>query len=85
MVTSPPYLRVIRYGSYNWLRLWLLGHDPMQVDRDTTPPAGTGAYGLFLREVLTSTRDVLTDDAVLVLVLGDVATDRGRPSPRPQR
>ncbi len=78
MVTSPPYLGVIRYGSYNWLRLWFLGHDPTQVDRDTTPPAGTGPYGLFLREVLTSARDVLTDDAVLVLVLGDVATYRGR-------
>lgn len=78
VVSSPPYLRVMRYGSYNWLRLWFLGHDPTQVDRDTTPPAGTGAYGLFLHEVLTSARDVLTDDAVLVLVLGDVATDRGR-------
>ncbi|MDQ3554852.1 MAG: site-specific DNA-methyltransferase, partial [Chloroflexota bacterium] len=78
LVSSPPYLRVMRYGSYNWLRLWFLGHDPAQVDRDTTPPAGTGAYGLFLRQVLTSARDVLTDDAVLVLVLGDVATDRGR-------
>lgn len=79
MVTSPPYLGVIRYGSYNWLRLWFLGHDPTQVDRDTTPPAGKGPYGLFLREVLTSAREVLTDDAVLVLVLGDVATDRGGP------
>jgi site-specific DNA-methyltransferase (adenine-specific) len=79
LVSSPPYLRVMRYGSYNWLRLWFLGHDPTQVDRDTTPPAGTDAYGPFLREVLTSARDVLTDDAVLVLVLGDVVTDRGRP------
>jgi hypothetical protein len=78
MVTSPPYLGVMRYGSYNWLRLWFLGHDPTQVDRDTTAPVGTGPYGLFLREVLTSAREVLTDDAVLVLVLGDVATDRGR-------
>ena len=85
LVSSPPYLRVMRYGSYNWLRLWFLGHDPTQVDRDTTPPAGTDAYGPFLREVLTSARDVLTDDAVLVLVLGDVVTDRGRPPPRPHR
>jgi len=77
MVTSPPYLGVMRYGSYNWLRLWFLGHDPTQVDRDTTAPVGTGPYGLFLREVLTSAREVLTDDAVLVLVLGDVATDPG--------
>ncbi len=78
VVTSPPYLRVIRYGSYNWLRLWFLGHDPEQVDLDTTPPAGAEAYGRFLREALDSMRELLTDDAVLVLVLGDVATDHGR-------
>ncbi|MBA2275459.1 MAG: hypothetical protein H0W00_02015, partial [Chloroflexi bacterium] len=81
VVTSPPYLRVIRYGSYNWLRLWFLGHDPAVVDRDTTPPGGTEAYGRFLREMLVSLRRVLTDDAVVVLVLGDVATDRGRRRP----
>lgn len=78
VVSSPPYLRVIRYGSYNWLRLWFLGHDPADVDRDTTPPAETEAYGRFFRDVLSSLREVLTDDAVLVLVLGDVARQGGR-------
>lgn len=24
IVTSPPYLKVIKYGQYNWLRLWFL-------------------------------------------------------------
>lgn len=78
VVSSPPYLRVLRYGSHDWLRLWFLGHDPAAVDRATTPPAGTVPYGGWLREVLVSLRDILTDDAVVVLVLGDVATDRGR-------
>ena len=27
VVTSPPYLRVLKYGYYNWLRTWLLGFD----------------------------------------------------------
>ena len=25
VVTSPPYLRVVKYGYYNWLRTWFLG------------------------------------------------------------
>lgn len=27
LVTSPPYLGVIKYGQYNWLRLWFLEND----------------------------------------------------------
>ena len=30
--TSPPYLSVIKYGKYNWVRLWMLGQDPKAVD-----------------------------------------------------
>jgi hypothetical protein len=27
IVTSPPYLQVVNYGTANWIRLWLLGLD----------------------------------------------------------
>ena len=36
-LTSPPYLRVVKYGYYNWLRTWFLGFDP----RRSTPPSTT--------------------------------------------
>ena len=32
VVTSPPYLRVVKYGYYNWLRTWLLGVDARAID-----------------------------------------------------
>ena len=32
VVTSPPYLRVLKYGYYNWLRTWLLGFDARAID-----------------------------------------------------
>ena len=35
-------------------------------------------YLVFLRDVLAGLRPVLADDAVVVLVIGDVETDRGR-------
>ena len=42
VVTSPPYLRVVRYGAANWLRLWLLGEDPARVDAALDAPASVG-------------------------------------------
>ena len=32
VVTSPPYLRVVKYGYYNWLRTWFLGFDARDID-----------------------------------------------------
>jgi hypothetical protein len=78
VVTSPPYLRVVRYGSANWLRLWLLGEDPVAVDAALDAPASAAASAALLRLVLEDLRPALADDAVVVLVLGEVESDRGR-------
>ena len=32
VLTSPPYLRVVKYGYYNWLRTWFLGYDSRAID-----------------------------------------------------
>ena len=78
VVTSPPYLRVVKYGYYNWLRLWFLGVDPAVVDAELDDAHRLPAYVDFLRQVLTDLTSVLADDAVVALVIGDVAIDRGR-------
>jgi site-specific DNA-methyltransferase (adenine-specific) len=78
VVTSPPYLRVVKYGYYNWLRAWFLGEDPRAIDAALDDAHHRAPYLAFLREVLHGLRTALTDDAVVVLVIGDVATDRGR-------
>jgi hypothetical protein len=78
VVTSPPYLRVVKYGYYNWLRTWFLGFDARAIDATLDDAHHREPYLLFLRDVLASLRPVLTDDAVVVLVIGDVETDRGR-------
>jgi hypothetical protein len=78
VVTSPPYLRVVKYGYYNWLRAWLLGEDARAIDAVLDDAHHRTPYLDFLREVLHGLRPALTDDAVVVLVIGDVATDRGR-------
>ena len=78
VVTSPPYLRVIKYGYYNWLRTWLLGEDARAIDEALDDAHHRAPYLVFLREVLAGLRESLTDDAVVVLVIGDVELDRGR-------
>jgi site-specific DNA-methyltransferase (adenine-specific) len=79
VVTSPPYLRVVKYGYYNWLRTWFLGFDARAIDATLDDAHHREPYLAFLRDVLADLRAVLADDAIVVLVVGDVETDRGRP------
>jgi DNA methylase len=79
VLTSPPYLRVVKYGYYNWLRTWFLSMDAAAIDATLDDAHHRAPYLAFLREVLHGLRPSLTDDGVAVLVIGDVATDRGRP------
>ena len=79
VVTSPPYLRVVKYGYYNWLRTWFLGFDARAIDATLDDAHHREPYLAFLRDVLADLRNILADDAIVVLVIGDVETDRGRP------
>jgi site-specific DNA-methyltransferase (adenine-specific) len=78
VVTSPPYLRVVKYGYYNWLRTWFLGFDSRAIDAALDDAHHREPYLVFMRDVLAGIRPALTEDAVIVLVIGDVETDRGR-------
>ena len=69
----------MKYGYYNWLRTWFLGFDAREIDATLDDAHHREPYLVFLRDVLAGLRPVLTDDAVVVLVIGDVETDRGRP------
>src|SRR5204863_3464686 len=78
VVTSPPYLRVVKYGYYNWLRTWFLGFDAHAIDATLDDAHHREPYLAFMRDVLAGLRPVLAEDAIVVLVIGDVETDRGR-------
>lgn len=77
VVTSPPYLRVVKYGYYNWLRTWFLGFDAAAIDVSLDDAHHRAPYLAFMRDVLHGLRPTMTDDGIVVLVIGDVATDRG--------
>jgi site-specific DNA-methyltransferase (adenine-specific) len=72
VLTSPPYLQVIKYGKYNWVRLWFLGQDPKQVDSVLCATASLERYLKFMADVLARLADVVDADALVALVIGDV-------------
>jgi hypothetical protein len=79
VLTSPPYLRVLKYGYYNWLRTWFLGFDSKAIDASLDDAHRRAPYLDFLREVLRDLRPALTEDGIAILVIGDVVSDRGKP------
>lgn len=88
LITSPPYLRVVNYGTSNWIRLWWLGLDGVArnggagrkaLDAELDHGHLYGPYRDFILRVLVGVRQVLARTGVAVLVIGDVATP-DRPS-----
>jgi len=90
IVTSPPYLNVVRYGKFNWIRLWLLRKSAAEADRkcgisvertdrklNLDDTHGDSKYSAFMESVLKGLSDVSADDAVLALVIGDVEKRTG--------
>ena len=88
VLTSPPYLRVVNYGTSNWIRLWWLGWDEVarnagtgrrKLDKKLDHQHNYDAYRNFMQRTLSGIGRVLSKSGVAVLVIGDVATP-GRPS-----
>lgn len=71
--TSPPYLGVIKYGKYNWIRLWLLKQEPKAVDAKLVATASPTRYLAFIKDSLEALAPSVRDDGYLCLMIGDVA------------
>jgi len=69
---SPPYLEVISYGKYNWIRLWLLGATARDVDSRLFRSQSVVKYVPFMESVFRNARAALRDDGYLCVVAGDV-------------
>lgn len=72
VVTSPPYTRVIRYGAFNWIRLWFLGEDAKEVDQKLLCTQSLSKYLGFMSEFLQEMKRVVQPGGHVVLVIGDV-------------
>ncbi len=71
--SSPPYLKVIKYGQYNWIRLWWLIGEHKSVDKKLDDSHSVKPYLIFMKEVLESTLKLLDKKSGLACwVIGDV-------------
>jgi DNA modification methylase len=75
LFTSPPYLKVIKYGLYNWIRLWFLMPDGShkEVDKVLDDTHALEQYLEFMKETLTATLPLLDRKrGVSCWAIGDV-------------
>jgi len=83
IITSPPYLKVINYGKYNWIRLWLLDENKELIDKKVTiyhklqnqklsDNMNLEEYSKYMFKLFKSWRDILRDDGYAFVVIGDV-------------
>jgi len=84
IVTSPPYLGILRYGAFNWIRLWFLGYDQYAIDRLLHTTDSLDIYLSFMASFLGAASRVLRPGGVAALVIGDV-TEHGQHVPLAQR
>ena len=94
IVTSPPYLQVVNYGTANWIRLWLLGVDEVGRERGEGRIKLDGvldhrhnyqSYKEFMLRTLQGMQRVLHRNGVAAVVIGDVADPGKDPVPLAQK
>jgi site-specific DNA-methyltransferase (adenine-specific) len=82
VVTSPPYLQVVNYGTANWIRLWLLGMAGVgrergkgrkTLDKKLDHRHAYDAYKEFMLRTFVGIERVLKRDGVAAVVIGNVA------------
>lgn len=76
VISSPPYLKVVRYGLYNWIRLWLLDEDDEALDARLDQHPKLPDYLKFMHEVCRQIYTVMAPGGVCALVIGDVKKPR---------
>lgn len=84
IITSPPYLKNIHYGKYNWIRLWLLDEDTKQVDSNVSIYQKTqkikgikdnlpfDKYAQYMQNLFDSWHKILKPKSNAFVVIGDV-------------
>jgi len=72
VITSPPYFSAHTYPYDNRHRLWFLGYDYRDVQRLMFQTSNVPEYSSYLLRCLKNVQQMLSEDSVCVLVVGDV-------------
>jgi site-specific DNA-methyltransferase (adenine-specific) len=79
VVSSPPYLKVVKYGLYNWIRLWFLDVPGAEVDGSLDDGHALPAYLDFMGDTIRQLERLLRPGGLAALVIGDVAHNKEPP------
>lgn len=69
---SPPYLQVIKYAKFNWIRHWLIDSNHRDVDSKLFASSSVDNYLQFMFDMLSNVSQLLRPDGYCCLVIGDV-------------
>lgn len=74
VITSPPYLNIVNYTTSNWLKLWLLGYDRMELRKEIklSDNLKFDNYVQFIKKYLNSIYTKLKNKAKVCIIVGDV-------------
>lgn len=84
IITSPPYLKNIHYGKYNWIRLWLLDKNVQEVDKNVSIYHKTqkiknikdnllfDEYAKYMQKLFNSWANILKTKSYAFVVIGDI-------------
>lgn len=72
IVTSPPYFNMQTYAWDNWLRLWFLGYDYLEVKSKLFQSESKQKFRIFMLESLKEMFRVLKENSACFVVVGDV-------------
>lgn len=84
IITSPPYLKNIHYGKYNWIRLWLLNENTNELDKkvsiyhqtqkikDIKDNLPFEKYAQYMQCLFSSWHKILKPKSYAFVVIGDV-------------
>ncbi len=72
IITSPPYLDVIKYGQYNWIRLWFIKEGARKIDQTLFTSQSLNKYVNFMKDFLNQSKKVLKRNGKIILIIGDV-------------
>ena len=72
VVSSPPYLKVIKYGLYNWIRLWFLDISQKTLDSSLDDAHAIEPYLDFLEMASRQVYNTLSANGICVWIIGDV-------------
>jgi len=70
--SSPPYLKVIKYGLYNWIRLWFLKIPHKEIDEVLSDDLNLPEYIEFMKSTMESIEQIIHKDGLVCWVIGDV-------------